>query len=321
LGGAFVPLSSDAGPEESTAALKALKEQLRVSRESPFLTATKWRDYLLGTGQAAARGRRTPRALYETIEPVELCDLTVAGPYAVDRRGEIAFYDVRIWGWDLWEVRQAAVAAIAAAEIKRVAAAELEATPVKFADSTPTGGKARTAPADAVFAGDASAEKFSQRPLREGNNNTVNDTSEELRPASDPQINAAASAPPEKEPLKPAERQGGSEAAPDLQAAAGSIVERLAEWIFAKRPQHHFNTLCNEALEDVDLVACVGGTFLKKEFFEAYRYVYETKRGHPPATDWPLREPYKSRAQPFLGSFTRVVRGGAAVSTRCRLAI
>jgi len=123
--GAFVPLSSDAEPEERTAALKALKKQLRVSPESPFLAATKSRDYFLGTGQAAARGRRTRWALYETIEPVEFCDLTVAGPHAVNRRGEIAFYDVRISVQVLWEVRQAAVAAIAAAEIKPVAAAEL----------------------------------------------------------------------------------------------------------------------------------------------------------------------------------------------------
>jgi hypothetical protein len=117
-GARCVPLSSDAGPEERTAALKALKEQLRVSRESPFLAATKCRDHLLGTGQAAAWGRRTPWARYEIIEPVELCGLTVAGPHAVNRRGDIAFYDVRISGRDLWEVRQAAVAAIAAAEIK-----------------------------------------------------------------------------------------------------------------------------------------------------------------------------------------------------------
>jgi hypothetical protein len=185
---------------------------------------------------------------------------------------------------------------MAPADIKPVAAAELP-TSGKFADSTPTGGEARTAPANAVFAGDASAEKFSQRPPRDGNNNTVNDTSEELRPASDPQIDAAASAPPEKEPLKPAERQGGSEASPASQAAAGSIVERLAEWIFAKRPRHHFNTLCDEALEDADLVARVGGTFLKGNFREAYRRVYRTKRGHPPAAGWSLREPYKSRTK------------------------
>jgi hypothetical protein len=133
---------------------------------------------------------------------VEICGLTVVGPHAVNRRGEIAFYDLRISGRDLWEARQAAVAAIAAAEIKPVAAAELP-TLGKFADSTPTGGEARTAPADAAFAGHASAEKFSQSPPRDGNNNTVNDTSEELRPASDPQIDAAASAPPEKEPSKP----------------------------------------------------------------------------------------------------------------------
>jgi hypothetical protein len=186
---------------------------------------------------------------------------------------------------------------MAAAEIKPVAAAELEATPVKFADSTPTGSEARTAPADAVFAGDASAEKFSQRPLREGNNNTVNDTSEELRPASDPQIDAAASARPEKEPLKPAERQGGSEAAPDPQAAAGSIVERLAEWIFAQRPLHHCDKLFEEALGNADLVISVGGTFLKRDFVEGYSRVYETKRGHPPAAGWSLREPYKGRAR------------------------
>ena len=125
LASAFVPMSSDAGPEERTAALKAAKEQLRVSRESPFLAATKCRDHFLGTGQAVAQGRRTPWALHKTIGPVEFCDLTVAGPNLVNRRGEIAFYDVRISGRDLWELRQAAVAAIAAAEIKPVATAEL----------------------------------------------------------------------------------------------------------------------------------------------------------------------------------------------------
>jgi len=163
-----VPLSSDAGPEERTTALNALKEQLRVSPESPFLAATKWRDYLLGTGQAVAQGRRTPRALYETIEPVEFCGLTVAGPHAVNRRGEIGFYDVRISGRDLWEARQAAVAAIAAVEIK------------------------------------------------------PDDTSEELRPASDPQIDAAITAVYDK-----AEKTGAKP--PNIRQLREPVLKELRE--------------------------------------------------------------------------------------------
>jgi hypothetical protein len=111
---AFVPLSTEAGPEERAAALKAVKQQLRLAGKSPLVAAvTKWRDQLLATGVVLAEGRRTPFGAYETIKPVEFCDLTLAGPHAESRQ-QIVFYAVRLSGRDLSRARPQALALITA---------------------------------------------------------------------------------------------------------------------------------------------------------------------------------------------------------------
>ena len=115
---ASVPLSTEAGPEEHAAAFNALREQLRHAGESPSLAATKWRDQLLAAGLTTAQGRRAPSMPYVTINPVEFCHLTIAGPHAENARGGIVFYDIHISGWDLWQVRRAVASDIASVELK-----------------------------------------------------------------------------------------------------------------------------------------------------------------------------------------------------------
>lgn len=114
---AFVPLSADAGPEERAAAFARIKEQLAMAGESPYATAIKWRDRLLATGLVVAEGRRTPSGPYETIKPVEFCDLRLAGPHARKAKSEIVFYDIRLSGWGLSRARQQALASDGTAEL------------------------------------------------------------------------------------------------------------------------------------------------------------------------------------------------------------
>jgi hypothetical protein len=107
---AFVPLSAVAGPEERAAARKEAKERLAAAGESPCAVAIKWRDDLLAAGLVAAVGRRTPSSPYETIKPVEFCDLRFAGLHAENGRGVVVFYNMRMSGSGLWRARQQAIA-------------------------------------------------------------------------------------------------------------------------------------------------------------------------------------------------------------------
>jgi hypothetical protein len=84
-----------------------------------------------------------------------------------------------------------------------------------------------------------------------------------------------------------------------IQAAATNTVERLAEWIFSLRfEERTCDKLYEKALLDRPL-----SSFKKADILDAYGSVYETERHHPPAAGWPLREPYKSRAEEEAKSF------------------
>jgi hypothetical protein len=69
------------------------------------------------------------------------------------------------------------------------------------------------------------------------------------------------------------------------------VTDRLAEWIFQQHPDEgppkHKKTL-------LDLAINSAGEFKKEDFTTAYQRVYDTKRGSPPLTGWPLKEPYKT---------------------------
>src|SRR5262249_21221176 len=81
-----------------------------------------------------AQGRRTPSMPYETINPVEFCHLTLAGPHAGNARGEIVFYDVHISGLDLWEVRRTVAADTASSEIIPVGGCSPQGSPQTVAE-------------------------------------------------------------------------------------------------------------------------------------------------------------------------------------------
>jgi hypothetical protein len=73
--------------------------------------------------------------------------------------------------------------------------------------------------------------------------------------------------------------------APQPAPAAASIDPALADWIFAQHSRRlTFNALCGEAARGAQL-----GDFRKADFLAAYKLVYETARGRPPVTGWPLR--------------------------------
>jgi len=103
---AFAPLSVEAGLEERAAALKEAKERLRTVDENPCAVANKQLDSLLGAGLVAAQGRRSLSHAYESIEPVEFSDLTLAGLHLVNTTRDIVFYNVRLSGWDLDRARR-----------------------------------------------------------------------------------------------------------------------------------------------------------------------------------------------------------------------
>jgi hypothetical protein len=66
----------------------------------------KWRDSLLAGGLVEAKGRRTPRNPYETVEPVEFSGLRLFGQDALNPQREIVFYHVRMSGSALSRARQ-----------------------------------------------------------------------------------------------------------------------------------------------------------------------------------------------------------------------
>jgi hypothetical protein len=66
---------------------------------------------------------------YVTINPVEFCHLTLAGPHAENARGQIVFHDVRISGSDLWNARQAVAADMASVELKPAGASSPQESP------------------------------------------------------------------------------------------------------------------------------------------------------------------------------------------------
>jgi hypothetical protein len=77
--------------------------------------------------------------------------------------------------------------------------------------------------------------------------------------------------------------------APDDWAQTAKI--RLAEWIFARHDSgKSFAELYQEARNDTKI-----GGFTKTKLIAAFRTVYDTKRGSPPATGWPLRPEYQER--------------------------
>jgi hypothetical protein len=89
------------------------------------------------------------------------------------------------------------------------------------------------------------------------------------------------------------------QAAPQVDGAEKSaephakLVDRLARWIFDQHPIRGVPKP-QDALLDLAKNEFEGG-FEKTDFRTAYQLVYDTKRGRPRITGWPLKEPYKSR--------------------------
>jgi hypothetical protein len=101
----------------------------------------------------------------------------------------------------------------------------------------------------------------------------------------------------ENEPHEPVEPGLGSATTitpPEASSQPASDPNRFAEWVFARHDTGKtFDELYTAALDDKGL-----GTFTRDQFIvEGWEGVYETKVGRPPATGWPLRESFKSRAK------------------------
>jgi hypothetical protein len=91
--------------------------------------------------------------------------------------------------------------------------------------------------------------------------------------------------------------RGGEQPEEPVRAAAAaqpaSIVERLAEWIFARYgTRNTFEQLRDAVLRDPEITGFNGADFLTADHL-----VYETKPHRPPLTGWPLRSPYKERIE------------------------
>lgn len=107
-----------------------------------------------------------------------------------------------------------------------------------------------------------------------------------------------------KSEIEMAVRYRLKEGAPDPSAEAPEAneepasgkIERLAEWIFEKRPANHQRPETKDNLYNLALAARPIDSFTSIEFTEAYQRVYESQRYRQPRTGWPLREPFKSRA-------------------------
>ena len=76
--------------------------------------------------------------------------------------------------------------------------------------------------------------------------------------------------------------ESGMSASPDNETVAENVVERLADFIFSKRPElgQHQDHLYKAARADGGL-----GRFTKADFLAAYQQVYETKPGRPQQAD------------------------------------
>jgi hypothetical protein len=138
-----------------------------------------------------------------------------------------------------------------------------------------------------------------EQPTKEGQAADARDTERFTAPngAARPPIHAPA----DTGPPSAHERQASGDATPAEaaavpaggQAVTESAVERLAEWIFAQRPLlQHFRKLLDAACQNDGL-----GKFKRADFITAYKRVYASEPHAPPITGWPLREPFKSRAE------------------------
>jgi hypothetical protein len=79
-------------------------------------------------------------------------------------------------------------------------------------------------------------------------------------------------------------------------AAGDDIVEQLAEWIFSRHPTDGTKPKKRDALLAAIRKSDSGIAAPSKEnFYSAYRHVYKTKAGAPPASGWPLGERYQTR--------------------------
>jgi hypothetical protein len=72
-----------------------------------------------------------------------------------------------------------------------------------------------------------------------------------------------------------------------------SLIKRLANWVFDQHPDQGAPQT-KATLLKIAITRGIGD-WDTSQFDEAYRLVYETKRGAPPITGWSLREPYKTR--------------------------
>lgn len=100
---------------------------------------------------------------------------------------------------------------------------------------------------------------------------------------------------PKREPVASSACEAPSitEASPMVEALAAP-KDHLAEWIFSQRGQKKgFEKLYDEARGS----SAGLGEFTKSALLAAWRCVYVTQKHRPPATGWPLREPYKSLAR------------------------
>jgi hypothetical protein len=82
---------------------------------------------------------------------------------------------------------------------------------------------------------------------------------------------------------------------PERTEAELNVTDRLAEWIFEQHPDQGPPKQKKGLLDLTLALASSLGKFKMEDFTTAYQRVYQTDRGRPPLTGWPLREPYKKR--------------------------
>ena len=83
---------------------------------------------------------------------------------------------------------------------------------------------------------------------------------------------------------------GKSMGVPPKREQLDEVVARLAEWIFSQ----HSDPKDKNKLQNEARTASLG-TFTTVHFTEAYQRVYETRKGRPPVTGWPLTAEFRCR--------------------------
>jgi hypothetical protein len=96
--------------------------------------------------------------------------------------------------------------------------------------------------------------------------------------------------------LRPALEQAASQQGDGTEKSPMSpdVIQTLAEWIFEQHPDRGAPKTKKALLEELsNLPTRPVSTIKSSDFTSAYRRVYQTGRGKPPHTGWPLNGPFK----------------------------